>query len=605
VKPLLYVDQYGCDYTGSLADGLEAYADKTLQEMKALFPTWSQELLFDVIVAWHVVRDPRYVMRLQSAATIRSVAYVANPTEDLCDGSVVIKEPVHVYADDSIILRQYNLVDIMSHFYMEADTVVNAFYGVALKDCGFVMQFGYIDCEQDSCDFKGWIPGNMIDGFACTTCGHVYEVGDLMAQSSGVLPVNPVLHTKSAAGYGGFGCKDSFTLYGQTVVYFGGCVYWSPARNIWIPILKSSVKSYDSLVYTGVLGCKAIVKETNLICKALYLDYVQHKCGNLHQRELLGVSDVWHKQLLLNRGVYKPLLENIDYFNMRRAKFSLETFTVCADGFMPFLLDDLVPRAYYLAVSGQAFCDYADKLCHAVVSKSKELLDVSLDSLGAAIHYLNSKIVDLAQHFSDFGTSFVSKIVHFFKTFTTSTALAFAWVLFHVLHGAYIVVESDIYFVKNIPRYASAVAQAFQSVAKVVLDSLRVTFIDGLSCFKIGRRRICLSGRKIYEVERGLLHSSQLPLDVYDLTMPSQVQKAKQKPIYLKGSGSDFSLADSVVEVVTTSLTPCGYSEPPKVAAKICIVDNVYMAKAGDKYYPVVVDDHVGLLDQAWRVPCA
>nr|UVC33503.1 ORF1ab polyprotein [Bovine coronavirus] len=605
VKPLLYVDQYGCDYTGGLADGLEAYADKTLQEMKALFPIWSQELPFDVTVAWHVVRDPRYVMRLQSASTIRSVAYVANPTEDLCDGSVVIKEPVHVYADDSIILRQHNLVDIMSCFYMEADAVVNAFYGVDLKDCGFVMQFGYIDCEQDFCDFKGWVPGNMIDGFACTTCGHVYETGDLLAQSSGVLPVNPVLHTKSAAGYGGFGCKDSFTLYGQTVVYFGGCVYWSPARNIWIPILKSSVKSYDGLVYTGVVGCKAIVKETNLICKALYLDYVQHKCGNLHQRELLGVSDVWHKQLLLNRGVYKPLLENIDYFNMRRAKFSLETFTVCADGFMPFLLDDLVPRAYYLAVSGQAFCDYADKICHAVVSKSKELLDVSLDSLSAAIHYLNSKIVDLAQHFSDFGTSFVSKIVHFFKTFTTSTALAFAWVLFHVLHGAYIVVESDIYFVKNIPRYASAVAQAFRSVAKVVLDSLRVTFIDGLSCFKIGRRRICLSGSKIYEVERGLLHSSQLPLDVYDLTMPSQVQKAKQKPIYLKGSGSDFSLADSVVEVVTTSLTPCGYSEPPKVADKICIVDNVYMAKAGDKYYPVVVDGHVGLLDQAWRVPCA
>nr|BBM61214.1 ORF1ab polyprotein [Bovine coronavirus] len=605
VKPLLYVDQYGCDYTGGLADGLEAYADKTLQEMKALFPIWSQELPFDVTVAWHVVRDPRYVMRLQSASTIRSVAYVANPTEDLCDGSVVIKEPVHVYADDSIILRQHNLVDIMSCFYMEADAVVKAFYGVDLKHCGFVMQFGYIDCEQDSCDFKGWVPGNMIDGFACTTCGHVYETGDLLAQSSGVLPVNPVLHTKSAAGYGGFGCKDSFTLYGQTVVYFGGCVYWSPARNIWIPILKSSVKSYDGLVYTGVVGCKAIVKETNLICKALYLDYVQHKCGNLHQRELLGVSDVWHKQLLLNRGVYKPLLENIDYFNMRRAKFSLETFTVCADGFMPFLLDDLVPRAYYLAVSGQAFCDYADKICHAVVSKSKELLDVSLDSLSAAIHYLNSKIVDLAQHFSGFGTSFVSKIVHFFKTFTTSTALAFAWVLFHVLHGAYIVVESDIYFVKNIPRYASAVAQAFRSVAKVVLDSLRVTFIDGLSCFKIGRRRICLSGSKIYEVERGLLHSSQLPLDVYDLTMPSQVQKAKQKPIYLKGSGSDFSLADSVVEVVTTSLTPCGYFEPPKVADKICIVDNVYMAKAGDKYYPVVVDGHVGLLDQAWRVPCA
>nr|ANJ04714.1 replicase polyprotein [Betacoronavirus 1] len=605
VKPLLYVDQYGCDYTGGLADGLEAYADKTLQEMKALFPIWSQELPFEVTVAWHVVRDPRYVMRLQSASTIRSVAYVANPTEDLCDGSVVIKEPVHVYADDSIILRQHNLVDIMSCFYMEADAVVNAFYGVDLKDCGFVMQFGYIDCEQDLCDFKGWVPGNMIDGFACTTCGHIYETGDLLAQSSGVLPVNPVLHTKSAAGYGGFGCKDSFILYGQTVVYFGGCVYWSPARNIWIPILKSSVKSYDGLVYTGVVGCKAIVKETNLICKALYLDYVQHKCGNLHQRELLGVSDVWHKQLLLNRGVYKPLLENIDYFNMRRAKFSLETFTVCADGFMPFLLDDLVPRAYYLAVSGQAFCDYADKICHAVVSKSKELLDVSLDSLSAAIHYLNSKIVDLVQHFSDFGTSFVSKIVHFFKTFTTSTALAFAWVLFHVLHGAYIVVESDIYFVKNIPRYASAVAQAFRSVAKVVLDSLRVTFIDGLSCFKIGRRRICLSGSKIYEVERGLLHSSQLPLDVYDLTMPSQVQKAKQKPIYLKGSGSDFSLADSVVEVVTTSLTPCGYSEPPKVADKICIVDNVYMAKAGDKYYPVVVDGHVGLLDQAWRVPCA
>nr|WIM49758.1 orf1a protein [Bovine coronavirus] len=605
VKPLLYVDQYGCDYTGGLADGLEAYADKTLQEMKALFPIWSQELPFDVTVAWHVVRDPRYVMRLQSASTIRSVAYVANPTEDLCDGSVVIKEPVHVYADDSIILRQHNLVDIMSCFYTEADAVVNAFYGVDLKDCGFVMQFGYIDCEQDLCDFKGWVPGNMIDGFACTTCGHVYETGDLLAQSSGVLPVNPVLHTKSAAGYGGFGCKDSFTLYGQTVVYFGGCVYWSPARNIWIPILKSSVKSYDGLVYTGVVGCKAIVKETNLICKALYLDYVQHKCGNLHQRDLLGVLDVWHKQLLLNRGVYKPLLENIDYFNMRRAKFSLETFTVCADGFMPFLLDDLVPRAYYLAVSGQAFCDYAGKICHAVVSKSKELLDVSLDSLSAAIHYLNSKIVDLAQHFSDFGTSFVSKIVHFFKTFTTSTALAFAWVLFHVLHGAYIVVESDIYFVKNIPRYASAVAQAFRSVAKVVLDSLRVTFIDGLSCFKIGRRRICLSGSKIYEVERGLLHSSQLPLDVYELTMPSQVQKTKQKPIYLKGSGSDFSLADSVVEVVTTSLTPCGYSEPPKVADKICIVDNVYMAKAGDKYYPVVVDGHVGLLDQAWRVPRA
>lgn len=122
-----YVDQYGCDYTGGLADGLEAYADKTLQEMKALFPIWSQELPSDVIVAWHVVRDPRYVMRLQSASTIRSVAYVANPTEDLCDGSVVIKEPVHVYSDDSIILRQHNLVDIMSCFHMEADAVVNAF----------------------------------------------------------------------------------------------------------------------------------------------------------------------------------------------------------------------------------------------------------------------------------------------------------------------------------------------------------------------------------------------------------------------------------------------------------------------------------------------
>nr|UVD39575.1 ORF1ab polyprotein [Equine coronavirus] len=601
VKPLLYVDQYGCDYTGSLAVGLEAYADKTLQEMKSLFGVWSQELSYDVVVAWHVVRDTRYNMKLQSAATIRSITYVANPTEDLCDGSVVIQEPVHVYAADSIILRLPKLVDIMDHFYMEEDRALDAIYGVKLEECGLVMQFGYIDCKQDSCDFRGWLPGNMIDGFVCTTCGHVYETGELLAQSSGVLPSNPVLRTKSAAGYAGFGCKDSFTLFDQTVVCFGGCVYWNPVPKIWIPILKSSVKAFDGLVYTGSVGIKSVVKETALICKALYLDYVQHKCGNLDQRELLGLSDVWHKQLLLNRGVYKPLLDHIDYFNMRRAKFSLETFTVCSDGFMPFLVDDLVPRSYYLIKSGQAF---SEKL-NLFVSKSKELIEVSLDSLEAAMCYLNLKIADLAQHFSALGAVFVSKIIHYFKTFTTNTARAFAWVLFHVLHGFYMVVESSIYFVKSVPSYARSVVQAFQDVVRVVLESLRVTFIKGLSVFKIGRKRICFSGSNVYELERGLLDSSHLPSSVYDLTMPSKIQKANQKPIYLKGVGFDFSLSDDVVEVVTASIVPCGYSKPPKIAEKICVVDNVYMAKAGDKYYPVVVDKQAGLLDQAWRIPCA
>nr|UVD39585.1 ORF1ab polyprotein [Equine coronavirus] len=601
VKPLLYVDQYGCDYTGSLAVGLEAYADKTLQEMKSLFGVWSQELSYDVVVAWHVVRDTRYNMKLQSAATIRSITYVANPTEDLCDGSVVIQEPVHVYAADSIILRLPKLVEIMDHFYMEEDSALDAIYGVKLEECGLVMQFGYIDCKQDSCDFRGWLPGNMIDGFVCTTCGHVYETGELLAQSSGVLPSNPVLRTKSAAGYAGFGCKDSFTLFDQTVVCFGGCVYWNPVPKIWIPILKSSVKAFDGLVYTGSVGIKSVVKETALICKALYLDYVQHKCGNLDQRELLGLSDVWHKQLLLNRGVYKPLLDHIDYFNMRRAKFSLETFTVCSDGFMPFLVDDLVPRSYYLIKSGQAF---SEKL-NLFVSKSKELIEVSLDSLEAAMCYLNLKIADLAQHFSALGAVFVSKIIHYFKTFTTNTARAFAWVLFHVLHGFYMVVESSIYFVKSVPSYARSVVQAFQDVVRVVLESLRVTFIKGLSVFKIGRKRICFSGSNVYELERGLLDSSHLPSSVYDLTMPSKIQKANQKPIYLKGMGFDFSLSDDVVEVVTASIVPCGYSKPPKIAEKICVVDNVYMAKAGDKYYPVVVDKQAGLLDQAWRIPCA
>nr|BCM88151.1 ORF1ab polyprotein [Equine coronavirus] len=601
VKPLLYVDQYGCDYTGSLAVGLEAYADKTLQEMKSLFGVWSQELSYDVVVAWHVVRDTRYNMKLQSAATIRSITYVANPTEDLCDGSVVIQEPVHVYAADSIILRLPKLVDIMDHFYMEEDRALDAIYGVKLEECGFVMQFGYIDCKQNSCDFRGWLPGNMIDGFVCTTCGHVYETGELLAQSSGVLPSNPVLRTKSAAGYAGFGCKDSFTLFDQTVVCFGGCVYWNPVPKIWIPILKSSVKAFDGLVYTGSVGIKSVVKETALICKALYLDYVQHKCGNLDQRELLGLSDVWHKQLLLNRGVYKPLLDHIDYFNMRRAKFSLETFTVCSEGFMPFLVDDLVPRSYYLIKSGQAFSEKLNQF----VSKSKELIEVSLDSLEAAMCYLNLKIADLAQHFSALGAVFVSKIIHYFKTFTTNTARAFAWVLFHVLHGFYMVVESSIYFVKSVPSYARSVVQAFQDVVRVVLESLRVTFIKGLSVFKIGRKRICFSGSNVYELERGLLDLSHLPSSVYDLTMPSKIQKANQKPIYLKGLGFDFSLSDDVVEVVTASIIPCGYSKPPKIAEKICVVDNVYMAKAGDKYYPVVVDKQAGLLDQAWRIPCA
>nr|BAS18852.1 ORF1ab polyprotein [Equine coronavirus]BAS18862.1 ORF1ab polyprotein [Equine coronavirus] len=601
VKPLLYVDQYGCDYTGSLAVGLEAYADKTLQEMKSLFGVWSQELSYDVVVAWHVVRDTRYNMKLQSAATIRSITYVANPTEDLCDGSVVIQEPVHVYAADSIILRLPKLVDIMDHFYMEEDRALDSIYGVKLEECGLVMQFGYIDCKQDSCDFRGWLPGNMIDGFVCTTCGHVYETGELLAQSSGVLPSNPVLRTKSAAGYAGFGCKDSFTLFDQTVVCFGGCVYWNPVPKIWIPILKSSVKAFDGLVYTGSVGIKSVVKETALICKALYLDYVQHKCGNLDQRELLGLSDVWHKQLLLNRGVYKPLLDHIDYFNMRRAKFSLETFTVCSDGFMPFLVDDLVPRSYYLIKSGQAFSEKLNQF----VSKSKELIEVSLDSLEAAMCYLNLKIADLAQHFSALGAVFVSKIIHYFKTFTTNTARAFAWVLFHVLHGFYMVVESSIYFVKSVPSYARSVVQAFQDVVRVVLESLRVTFIKGLSVFKIGRKRICFSGSNVYELERGLLDLSHLPSSVYDLTMPSKIQKANQKPIYLKGVGFDFSLSDDVVEVVTASIIPCGYSKPPKIAEKICVVDNVYMAKAGDKYYPVVVDKQAGLLDQAWRIPCA
>nr|AFE48810.1 polyprotein [Rabbit coronavirus HKU14] len=596
VKPLLYVDQYGCDYTGNLAEGLEAYAEFSLQEMKELFPIWSLSLPYDVVVAWHVVRDPQFVMKLQSLATIRSIEYVAEPTEDLVDGTVVIKEPVHTLAPDAIVLKLPKLIDLMQH---TDSTVVESIYKTKLKHCGFVMQFGYVECSQDDCTFTGWVPGNMIDGFACTSCAFVYGTVDLLAQSSGVMPQNPVLFTKGQAITNG----DSFKLYGNSVIPFGGCLYWSPTPGVWLPLIKSSVKAYDGMVYTGVVGCKTIVKETEAVCKALYLDYVQYKCSDLKQREGLGLADVWHKQLLINRGDYQPLLDNVDYFSMRRARFSMETATVCSEGFMPFLLDGLVPRTYYLVKSGQAFCDMLCEFGQEVADLSKELLVVTLDSVTSALQFLTLNVGRLTECLKGFGIKFVNKLIQYFKTATRCTALAFAWVLLHVLRGAYIVVESDIYFIMSIPDYARVVVRTFQNVFKMALDCVKVSFLKGLSAFKIGREKICFVGSKFYKVERGNLND----LVRRDLVVPSVTQRAKnQQPVYLTGNCAPVNVDDDVVEVVTNPVTSCGYQKPPQKCDKICIVDNVYMAKCGEKFFPVVVnEDYIGLLDQAWRFPCA
>nr|ATP66777.1 ORF1ab polyprotein [Rodent coronavirus] len=588
VKPLLYVDQYGCDYTGNLAEGLDAYADFSLQEMKQLFPVWSQSLDYDVIVAWHVVRDHRFVMKLQTLATIRSIEYVADPTEDLVDGCVVIREPVHLLSHDSMPLKIPKLIDVMTHTDI---SVVQSIYKTKLSDCGFVMQFGYIECVNHDCDFTGWVPGNMLDGFACTKCAASYEVSDLLAQSSGVLPENPVLYTKSFD----ITTQDSFKLYGFSVVAYGGCVYWSPVPQIWIPIIKSSVKSYDGMVYTGVVGCKTIVKETEVVCKALYLDYIQYKCSDLRQREFLGLADVWHKQLLINRGDYQPLLDNIDYFNMRRAKFGLETGTVCAEGFMPFLLDGLVPRSYYIFKTGQDFMYLLRDFGYDIAALSAETLAVSVDALSAAVMFIEKNVDGLLTKFKSFGKKFVNKLIQYFKAFTKTTALAFAWLLLHILHGAYIVVESDIHFIKSIPCYARAVVRAFQCVFKMALDCVKVPFLIGLPSFRVGRDKVCCLGNKFYKLSRGYLSNFAMPFINGD-----------DRPTYLQGDCEAITVKDDVVEVVKTPLTPCGYQEPPKIVDNICLVDNVYMAKCDTKLFPLVVnDDRIGVVDQAWRFPCA
>ncbi|YP_009944265.1 ORF1a polyprotein [Rodent coronavirus] len=593
LKPILYVDQYGCDYTGSLAEGLTDYADFSLAEMKELFPVWSQSLDYEVVVAWHTVRDARFVMKLQTCATIRSIEYVGEPMDDIQGSEILVKEPVHVLSADAIVSKLPKLIDLMQQ--TDAVSVVESIYKAKLAECGFVMQFGYVECCQDDCTFRGWLAGNMIDGFACTSCDHVYDVAALQAQSSGVLPDKPVLYTQSTA----LSSADGFKLYGMTVVPFGGCLYWTPGAGVWFPIIKSAVKAYDNMTFTGVVGCKAIVKETGAVCKALYLDYVAFKCSDLKQRELLGVHDVWHKQLLLNRGDYSLLLENVDYFMMRRAKFSLETGTVCAEGFMPFLLDNVAARAYYLNKLirvGHKFGDLSAKFGHKVVSLSRRILVLSIDSVQAAASYITLHLKDFLSALVVYGGDFSKKLLSYVKAFTTKTAIAVAWLVFHVVHGAYIVVESSIYFVVSTPDYARTVVESFQKLFRMTLDCVRESLLKGLSAYRIGVDKFCFVGNQTYRVCKGMLQG---------LVMPS-LWTHGSKAVFLEGPAEPVRVKDSVVDVLKEPLTSCGFRKTPSVAEKICIVDNVYMAKCGDYYHPIVVDgDYFGLLDQAWRFPCA
>nr|USW46659.1 ORF1ab polyprotein [Rodent coronavirus] len=587
VKPILFVDQYGCDYTGNLAECLQDYAEFSLQEMKELQSIWLATHDFDIVIAWHVVRDPRVVMRLQTIATIRSIEYVAQPIEDFLDGDVVIREPAHLLAANAIVLKLPNLLDVMSH---TDDSVVEFVYKAKLRDCGFVMQYGYVDCHGDNCDYRGWVPGNMIDGFPCPQCHTNYGPCEVQAQSSGVLPENAVLYTNGTD----ITTQESFKLYGHSVVPFGSCVYWSPCSGIWIPIVKSSVKSYDNMVYSGVVGCRTIVKETDIVCHALYLDYVKHKCGNLEQRHTLGLGDVWHKQLLFNRGDYTMLLDNIDLFVKRRAEFSCKFF-ICGDGLVPFLLDGLVPRSYYLIKSGLAFTSLMSKFGQEVADMCMDMLVLFMDEVSVATFYVKRYVGNLVAQFKLLGAGLVKKLVEWFNAFVETTACAAGWLLYQLLNGLFVVAQGVITFKNNVPEYAKNIIGKFQEFYKLLVDCAAVALLKGLSVVKTVNGFVCIAGNKVYEVSTGIISG---------FVLPSNVQAEQLH--FLEGVAEPVVIEDDVVEEVKTPLAFHECCQPPRSFEKIYIVDKVYMAKCGDQFFPVVMNDQtIGVLDQAWRFPCA
>lgn len=585
VKPILFVDQYGCDYTGCLAKGLEDYGDLTLSEMKELFPVWRDSLDNEVVVAWHVDRDPRAVMRLQTLATVRGIDYVGQPTEDVVDGDVVVREPAHLLAANAIVKRLPRLVETMLY----TDSSVTEFcYKTKLCECGFITQFGYVDCCGDTCDFRGWVAGNMMDGFPCPGCTINYMPWELEAQSSGVIPEGGVLFTQSTDTVN----RESFKLYGHAVVPFGSAVYWSPCPGMWLPIIWSSVKAYAGLTYTGVVGCKAIVQETDAICRSLYMDYVQHKCGNLEQRAILGLDDVYHRQLLVNRGDYSLLLENVDLFVKRRAEFACK-FATCGDGLVPLLLDGLVPRSYYLIKSGHAFTSVMVNFSREVVDMCMDMAVLFMHDVKVATKYVKKVTGKLAVRFKALGVAVVRKITEWFDLAVDTAASAAGWLCYQLVNGLFAVADGVITFVQEVPEFVKNFVDKFKAFFKVLVDSMSVSILAGLTVVKTASNRVCLAGSKIYDVVQKSLSAYVLPAGCSEATC-------------LVGETEPAVFEDDVVDVVKAPLTYQGCCKPPTSFEKICIVDKLYMAKCGDQFYPVVVDnDTVGVLDQCWRFPCA
>nr|BDB46534.1 orf1ab polyprotein [Human coronavirus HKU1] len=587
IKPVLFVDQYGCDYSGKLADCLQAYGHYSLQDMRQKQSVWLANCDFDIVVAWHVVRDSRFVMRLQTIATICGIKYVAQPTEDVVDGAVVIREPVHLLSADAIVLKLPSLMKVMTHM---DDFSIKSIYNVDLCDCGFVMQYGYVDCFNDNCDFYGWVSGNMMDGFSCPLCCTVYDSSEVKAQSSGVIPENPVLFTNSTDTVN----PDSFNLYGYSVTPFGSCIYWSPRPGLWIPIIKSSVKSYDDLVYSGVVGCKSIVKETALITHALYLDYVQCKCGNLEQNHILGVNNSWCRQLLLNRGDYNMLLKNIDLFVKRRADFACK-FAVCGDGFVPFLLDGLIPRSYYLIQSGIFFTSLMSQFSQEVSDMCLKMCILFMDRVSVATFYIEHYVNRLVTQFKLLGTTLVNKMVNWFNTMLDASAPATGWLLYQLLNGLFVVSQANFNFVALIPDYAKILVNKFYTFFKLLLECVTVDVLKDMPVLKTINGLVCIVGNKFYNVSTGLIPGFVLPCNAQE-----------QQIYFFEGVAESVIVEDDVIENVKSSLSSYEYCQPPKSVEKICIIDNMYMGKCGDKFFPIVMNDkNICLLDQAWRFPCA
>nr|AYR18631.1 replicase polyprotein [Betacoronavirus sp.] len=588
LKPLVFVDQYGCDYTGSLAQGLSAFGEYSVKEMRV--GTWKSSDQFEYVVAWRTVRDERFVMSLQTCATIRSIAYVADPMDDLEGDQVVMKEPVHVLSADATVKKFVKIADLMQ--VTDAVSVIETVYKVPIKDCGFVMQFGHVQCEHDDCDFVGWIPGNMIDGFKCPS-GKLYAASEVQAQSSGVIPPNAVLFTESTA----LTSQDSFKMYGMSVVPFGGCVYWSPGAGIWLPIITSSVKAYDGMTFTGSVGFKTIVQETAAICHALYLDYVQHKCADIKQHAILGVDDLWHKQLLLNRGDYSLLLENVDYFIMRRAKFSVDNSLVCSEGFAPFLLDGVAARAYYLncCFSAPGLPDSLCRLGIEVESWCRSTLCLCIDTVQGATSFVLKNLKVFLSKFYIFGKKFIKNVKKLVEEWVEKSVCALAWVVLHVINGAYLILEDGFHFVGSVPDYARNFVRILREMINMVLDCMKHTIIKGLPCFKVAAEYIVFSGSFAYKLGLAMIDN---------LVLPSGMIQSEL--LALHGEVTPVTLESEVVEVVKQPLKPLGYRKPPMKAARLCVVDNLYMAQNGDCLYPVIFDgQRIGLLDQAWRFPCA